>query len=272
MSEPDTDPRRELWRRGSYEIVGEWLAPASLSVLDRVAEVVDSALDGCRLLDVATGTGTVAIEAARRGAVVTAVDLTEELVDIARRRADDAGVDVQFTIGDFDHLDHVVGDAEFDVITSAFGVIFAPNPAATLAGLERRLAPGGSIGVAGWGPDGVFVVPASMLDLMPERPRMPDMESWTMGITSLCEGTGLEVVSTAVGELIIPFASVEDAAEQLERWSGGWAQLFEMFDGLGVGREARARFVDHLASFSDPTDLGIGLHACHHASVLRRAS
>ena len=82
------DPRRELWRRGSYEIVGDWLAPASLSVLDSIG----SRLRGLRLLDVAAGTGTVAIEAARRGAVVVGMDLTDELVDIARRRAAGVGV------------------------------------------------------------------------------------------------------------------------------------------------------------------------------------
>ena len=77
---------------------------------------------------------------------------------------------------------------------------------------------------------------------------------------------------TADDELLVPFASVEDAAEQLQRWSGGWAQLFENFDGLGVGREARTRFVDHLAGFSTNVDDGIGLRARYHTSVLRPAS
>jgi len=108
------DPRRELWRSGSYEIVGDWFRTASVAVLDGLS------LDGAMLLDVGTGTGAVAIEAARRGARVTAVDLTDELVAIAPRRADDAGVDVDFVVADFDEStrrDAVAGS--FDVVASS---------------------------------------------------------------------------------------------------------------------------------------------------------
>lgn len=266
----DVDPRRAFWRRGSYEIVGDWLRPASVSVLRKLADV-SGGLGGRRLLDVATGTGNVAIEAARQGAEVVGVDLTDELVEIARQRAAEAGVEVRFEIGDFDRLDDVVVEAEFDAITSAFGVIFAPDPPATLAGLGRLLGTGGLIGVTGWDPDGVFVVPDTLLDLLPERPAMPDMSTWTTAVGPLAEAGGFEVVSTDADELVIPFASVEDSAEQLERWSGGWAQLFEGFDALGVGHEARARLVEHLASFSMSSGGGIGLRARLHTTVLRRA-
>ena len=268
----DVDPRRALWRRGSYEIVGDWIARASVAVLDRVAEVVGEPLDGRRVLDVATGTGAVAIEAARRGASVVGIDLTDELVEIARRRADDTGVDVRFVIGDFDELDGQVSSDPFDVITSSFGVIFSPDPSATLSGLGRLLASGGVIGVAGWDPAGVFIPSQSLIELFPERPPMLDMSPWTTEIESLCAGTSFDVAATHDDELLIPFASVADAADQLERWAGGWAQLFEAFDGAGVGAEARSRFVDHLASFAVVGDGGIQLRARYHVSVLRRGA
>lgn len=273
---PDTegtevDPRRAMWRRGSYEIAGDWVADASVSVLDRVEQVTGAPLRGKRFLDVATGTGAVAIAAARRGAAVTAVDITDELIEIAERRAGESGVEVRFLVGDFDRLDEVLGSQQFDVVTSSLGVIFAPDPPATLAGLGRRLAPGGVIGVVGWDPDSVLMVPESMLELLPERPAMLDMGTWTTGIATLCEGSGFQVASTAAEDLIIPFASAADAADQLERWSGGFAQMLATFDGLGVGDEARARFVDHLDGFATPADDGIGLRARYHVSVLRRA-
>ncbi|MEM9712752.1 MAG: class I SAM-dependent methyltransferase, partial [Actinomycetota bacterium] len=236
---------------------------------DRAEEAVGP-LAGRRLLDVATGTGSVAIEAARRGATVVGVDVTDELVEIATARAADAGVEVRFEIGDFDRLDVILGETGFDVITSSFGVIFAPDPSSTLAGLRQLLAPGGVIGVAGWDPDGVFVVPESMLELLPERPAMPDMATWTTAIGSLAERAGCEVLSSEAGELVIPFGSVDDGAEQLERWSGGWGQLLELFDSIGVGDDARARFVDHLDAFSSDGDSGIVLHATFHTSVLGR--
>ncbi|MEL6891769.1 MAG: class I SAM-dependent methyltransferase [Actinomycetota bacterium] len=273
----EVDPRRAFWRRGSYEIVGDWIRPASLSVLDRLVEATGRPLEGARLLDLATGTGAVAIEAARGGATVVGVDLTDELVEVARHRASSAGVDGQFVVGDFDRLDNALSGTPFaegqvEVMTSAFGLIFAPDPAATLAHLEPRLADDGAIAVAGWDPDGVFVVPESLLELLPERPRMPDMGAWTSGAATLCERTPFEVVSLTTDQLLIPFASVADAAEQLERWSGGWAQLFDGFDALAVGDDARQRFADHLAAFSTSTDDGIELRATYHVSVLRRTN
>lgn len=270
-SDSAVDLRRELWRRGSYEIVGDWIAPASIGVLDAVERAIGGSLGGRRLLDVATGTGTVAIEGARRGADVTGVDLTDELLEVARRRACSAELEVRWLAGDFDHLDEALLAGPFGVITSAFGVMFAPDPEVTLAGLGRHLSPHGVIGVSGWDPNGVLMVPDSMLDLLRERPVMPDMSVWTTGIAALGEPAGLDVVFTVDDELIIPFSSVAAAADQLERWSGGWGQLFEMFDQIGVGREARTRFGDHLASFSTTVGDGIGLRARYRVSVLRSA-
>ena len=225
----DIDPRRALWRRRSYEIVGDWLAPASVLVLDRAEDVIGGSLVDRRVLDLAAGTGNVAIEAARRGASVTGVDATDELLDVARRRAAGTGVDVRFEVGDFDRLDEAVGDERFDVVTSAFGVIFAPptrRPRSSDSG--RRLDAGGVVSISGWDPDGVFVVPEPILDLLPDRGAMPDMATWTTRIDELCGGTLFVVAATHSDDLDIDFASVEDAAEQLERWSGGWSQLFDV--------------------------------------------
>ncbi|MFV0259376.1 MAG: class I SAM-dependent methyltransferase [Acidimicrobiales bacterium] len=265
------DPRREHWRSGSYEIVGDWLAPASLSVLDLAEQAGGRSLDGRRLLDVATGTGTVAIEAGRRGADVLGVDITPELLEVARKRADEAGVDVRFGVADFDELDVLGGGEVFDVVTSSFGVMFAPHPASTLSGLGRRLDAGGVIAVAAWDPDGVFMVPESMLELLPERPEMSDMTLWTTRIPELASSAGCEVVATRTDDLLIGFESPGDAAVQLERWSVGWPQLLTMFDGLGVGAEARRRFEAHLADFSRPTDDGVALVVGFFTAVIRPA-
>ena len=72
-----------------------------------------------------------------------------------------------------------------------------------------------------------------------------------------------------VEDLNIPFASVVDAADQLERWSGGFGALLEMFDAAGVGDQARPQFVEHLASFAEPTSDGVMLRATYYTSVLR---
>lgn len=269
-SPDDVDPRRAMWRRGSYEIVGDWIRSASVSILDRVEEVSGTTLNGQRLLDLGSGTGAVSIAAAHRGAQVVGVDLTDELVEIARRRAAEAEVGARFVVGDFDHLDDAIGDLRYDVVTSSFGLIFAPEAAATLAQLAQRVDVGGVVAVTGWDPDGVFIAPERMIELFPERPPMLDMGTWTTGIADLCSGTPFDVGLTRVDDLVIPFDSVQQCADELERWSGGWTQLFETFDALGVADEARVRFRAHLDSFTTPVDHGIGLTARYHTSVLRR--
>lgn len=268
-SDGEVDPRREFWRLGSYEIVGDWLRPASLSVLDRL-ERVHGSLGGCSLLDVATGTGAVAIEAARRGAEVVGVDITDELLDIARVRATEADVAVRFEVGDFDELDAVVASDSFDVVTSAFGVIFAPDAPAALASLAGRLRPGGILAVSAWDPHGVLVPSDAMLELFPEHPPMLDMGAWSTGLADLVRDSPVEIVDVLIDDLRIPFATVESAAAEFERYSGGWMQLMAAFDGLGVGEEARTRFLEHLDAFSEPTADGIAVQARFHTSVLRR--
>jgi ubiquinone/menaquinone biosynthesis C-methylase UbiE len=80
---------------------------------------------GDRLLDVACGTGVVAVTAARLGASVTGLDLTPELLAVARDNARTAGVDVDFHEGDCERLPF--DDATFDVVVSRFGHMFAPT-------------------------------------------------------------------------------------------------------------------------------------------------
>jgi SAM-dependent methyltransferase len=107
--------------------------------------------DGQRLLDVACGTGVVAITAARRGAHVTALDLTPELLAAARENASIAGVSIDWHEGDVEQLPFA--DAAFDVVVSQFGHIFAPRPEVAMAEMLRVLKPGGTIAFSTWPPD-----------------------------------------------------------------------------------------------------------------------
>jgi SAM-dependent methyltransferase len=106
---------------------------------------------GQRLLDVACGTGVVAVTAARRGVHVAALDLTPELLEHARRNADIAGVSVEWHEGDVEDLPFA--DATFDVVVSQFGHIFAPRPERAASEMARVLKPGGVIAFATWPPD-----------------------------------------------------------------------------------------------------------------------
>jgi SAM-dependent methyltransferase len=107
---------------------------------------------GMELLDVGTGSGgTIAIPAARRGAVVTGVDLTPELFDDARRRAADADVEVDWVEGDAEALPFE--DGRFDLVVSTFGHMFAPRHARAGAELARVCRPGGMVATTTWTPD-----------------------------------------------------------------------------------------------------------------------
>jgi SAM-dependent methyltransferase len=106
---------------------------------------------GHRVLDVACGTGVVAITAARLGARVTGLDLTPELVAHARENAGIAGVEVEWHEGDVEELPF--GDGAFDVVLSQFGHMFAPRPEVAATEMLRVLKPGGTIAFSTWPPE-----------------------------------------------------------------------------------------------------------------------
>ena len=104
-----------------------------------------------RVLDVACGTGVVAITAARRGARSTGLDLTPELLAVARENARIANVDVAWHEGDVEQLPF--DDGSFDVVVSQFGHMFAPRPDVAVAQMLRVLKPGGTIAFSTWPPE-----------------------------------------------------------------------------------------------------------------------
>lgn len=104
------------------------------------------------MLDVACGTGNLAIPAARRGAQVTGVDIAPNLVEQARQRATGEGLQVTFEEGDAEQLPYP--DAQFDLVMSMFGAMFAPRPERVASELARVCRQGGTIAMANWTPEG----------------------------------------------------------------------------------------------------------------------
>jgi SAM-dependent methyltransferase len=103
------------------------------------------------VLDVACGTGVVAVTAARLGARVTGLDLTAELLERARENAALAKVSIDFHEGDVEKLPF--DDSEFDVVLSQYGHMFAPRPDVAIAEMLRVLRPGGTIAFSTWPPE-----------------------------------------------------------------------------------------------------------------------
>ena len=106
---------------------------------------------GDKVLDVACGTGVVALTAARLGASCIGVDLTPDLIARARENSALMKLDVHWHEGDAEALP--LGDAQFDVVVSQFGHMFAPRPEIAIKEMLRVLKPGGTIAFSTWPPE-----------------------------------------------------------------------------------------------------------------------
>ena len=153
-----------MWDAGNFAAVAERIAECGELVVGRAGVE-----PGMELLDVACGTGNASIPAARAGARVTGVDFAPGLLEIARERAADAMVEIQFVEGDAQEL--AFDDAGFDRVVSTFGHMFAPDHARTAAEMKRVLRPEGVIAVACWTPEGSMGRLSRMLtELVPPPP------------------------------------------------------------------------------------------------------
>jgi SAM-dependent methyltransferase len=135
-----------MWGGADYELVAKRFA----SIHDDLVATL-APQPGERFLDVATGTGEVALRARRAGAAVTALDFAPTLLEQARAKGAAEGATVDWIEGDAQALPFAEGD--FDVVASNFGVIFAPEPETAAAELGRVCAPGGRLGVTAWLPN-----------------------------------------------------------------------------------------------------------------------
>ena len=106
---------------------------------------------GQRVVDICSGTGVVAVTAARAGAQVSSLDLTPELIEVARHNAQLAGVRIDFREGDAEALPF--DDGSFDVVLSQFGHMFAPRPELAVKEMLRVLKPGGTVAFTTWPPE-----------------------------------------------------------------------------------------------------------------------
>jgi len=140
--------QRAVWAAGDYPDIATTIEPVS-----EVAVAESGVGDGEELLDVATGNGNAALAAARRGARVTGIDLTPELLDAARERAKQESLEIEFEEGDAEQLPYK--DDSFDKVTSVFGAMFAPDQERAAAELLRVVRPGGTTVVTAWTPEGL---------------------------------------------------------------------------------------------------------------------
>jgi SAM-dependent methyltransferase len=136
----------DIWSGASYERLAETFAP----IHDRIVQAL-AIESGDRVLDVACGTGGVALRAARAGAEVVGIDISADQLAKARHAAEDERLAIRFDEGDAQELPYA--GAEFDAVASAFGAIFAPDQQRTAAELARVCRRGGRLAFTAWPTD-----------------------------------------------------------------------------------------------------------------------
>jgi SAM-dependent methyltransferase len=138
---------KETWSAGDYDHFSRYM--------EQGARIFYEQLDippGSQLLDVACGSGQLALWAARDGVNVTGIDIAPNLVHRAEARARAEGLNARFLEGDAEALPFE--DGSFDVVTSLIGAMFAPRPELVARELLRVCSPGGTIAMGNWTPEG----------------------------------------------------------------------------------------------------------------------
>ncbi len=167
-----TERQQKMWSTGDFHrigvgqlVVGEMLV-RSLHVHA-----------GEKVLDVAGGAGNTALAAARRRAEVVCADYVPDLLQRAQERAAAEGLPLRIQVADAQQLPFA--DGTFDVVTSTFGAMFAPDQLRTASELLRVLRAGGRLGMANWTPQGWI---GSQFDLvaqfLPPPPALGPPSTW----------------------------------------------------------------------------------------------
>lgn len=214
--------QREMWSS---------FAPTATFTTPTAAHLVEFAAvePGESVLDVGCGTGVVAITAARRGAQVSGLDLTPELLEHARANEEIAECGkIDWIEGDAERLPYP--DASFDVVLSQFGHMFAPRPEVVISEMRRVLRPGGRIAFATWPPEHFvgrfFAIVARHLPPPPEGAEPPPMWGVVSVVTErLSNGFGAPFF--ARGEMKVPALSLPHVWEWMSNSIGPLQKVVE---------------------------------------------
>ena len=219
---------------------------------------------GKKVLDVACGTGNQSLPAARSGATVTGVDIATNLLAQARQRAADENLKIQFDEGDAEQLPY--GDAQFDVVLSMFGAMFAPRPEVVAKELQRVCRPEGLIAMANWTPES-FVGKSFQVSGKHVAPpaNIPPPVWWgreEVVRERFGSGVGLQMQKQIV-LFDLPDTSPEDAVDFFRRYFGPTQVAFSRLD-----HEGQRRMRDDLIALWREHNIGDSTHVKINAEYL----
>jgi ubiquinone/menaquinone biosynthesis C-methylase UbiE len=193
---------------------------------------------GSRVLDVACGTGNLAVIAARRGCVVSGIDIASNLIEQARARAAAEGLRIDFDEDDAEALPF--SGCKFDLVVSMFGVMFAPRPDVAAAELLRVTKSGGRVALANWTPEGFIgkMFGVFKAHLPPAPNGIPSPLGWGDEATvrsRLRDGFVVVRVTRRIARLRYPFPPAE-TVEFFRQYYGPTQRAFASLDASAQAR------------------------------------
>jgi len=216
-----------MWGNGPYQRVTETLEDIHERVIDTLAPS-----PGDRWLDLACGTGAIAERAASAGADVTGLDLSPALIETAKERAAEQGLDIEYMVGDAENLPFE--DGSYEKVSSTFGIMFAPDHEAVARELARVTATGGRLALANWTPQGGL---GKMFKVMaPYQPAPPPSSPFDWGDESRVRELLGDAFDLEIEEYVSPLR-MPSAEDYWELFSTSYGPTKTLAESLGDRRE-----------------------------------
>ncbi|OZM79216.1 class I SAM-dependent methyltransferase [Pseudonocardia sp. MH-G8] len=255
---------RAMWASGDYPAVARELVPELGPALVTACGV----RPGQRVLDVGAGTGNAALAAAAAGATVVASDLTPELLEVGRKRAADAGLELEWREGDAEALPFRTG--EFDVVLSCIGAMFAPHHQPVADELTRVCRPGGTIGMLNWTPTGfVGRLLKTMSPFAPPPPPGAQPPPLWGSAEHVRELFGHRVTDLDLRTAMVAFDHCGDPLEFREYWKRNYGPTIATYRHNGADPERTAALDAAFLQFLTDSDVaGPGERARWEAEYL----
>lgn len=235
---------KAVWSAGDFGQIAKYYVNDAADFIKRL-----NLKPGMTVLDVACGTGNLAIPAARTGASVTGVDIAPNSVEQARQNAKAEGLNAKFDEGDAEALPYA--DASFDAVVTMFGAMFAPRPELVARELKRVCRPGGFIAMANWTPSGfigqMFKITSTHV---PPPPGMPAPVLWGVEETVReCLGEGISKLDTQLQKVtwVFPFSPAE-VVEHFRLYYGPAQKALGSLDeekGAALRKDLEGLFTSH---------------------------